>query len=36
MSTESKFDDEFEVTITPEEAWLLYGVTNIEDWDTID
>jgi hypothetical protein len=34
MSTESNFDQEFE--ITREEAWLLYGVQNDEDWDTID
>jgi hypothetical protein len=36
MTSESKFDDEFEVTLTKEEAWLLYGVTNEEDFDTID
>jgi hypothetical protein len=36
MSTESKFDDEFEVTISRQEAWMLYGVTNDEDWDTVD
>jgi hypothetical protein len=34
MSTESEFDKEFE--ITSQEAWMLYGVQNIEDWDTID
>jgi hypothetical protein len=34
MSTESEFDNEFEVT--RKEAWLLYGVQNDEDWDTID
>jgi len=34
MSTESDFDNEFE--ITKQEAWMLYGVQNPEDWDTID
>lgn len=36
MSTESDFDNEFEVNLTPEEAWTLFGVQNYEDWDTID
>jgi hypothetical protein len=34
MNTESDFDNEFEVT--RQEAWTLYGVTNDEDWNTID
>ena len=34
MTTESDFDNEFDMT--RQEAWLLYGVTNDEDWDTID
>jgi len=34
MTTESDFDNDFDRT--RQEAWLLYGVTNDEDWDTID
>jgi hypothetical protein len=34
MSIESDFDDEFQMT--KQEAWMLYGVQNSEDWDTID
>jgi len=34
MSTETDFDKEFEVS--PKEAWLYFGVTNPEDWKTVD
>jgi hypothetical protein len=29
-------DKIFEIALTSEEAWTLYGVQNPEDWDTID
>jgi len=34
MINESEFDNEFK--ISKEEAWLYFGVTNPEDWDTVD
>ena len=40
MITEFEFDEEFNINpikdLTPEQAWLIFGVTSPEDWDTID
>jgi hypothetical protein len=38
MSTESDFDDEFDPIkdLSPEEAWVLFGINSPDDWDTID
>jgi len=38
MTTESNFDKEFDprTSLTPEQAWSIFGVSSPEDWDTID